>query len=719
MKKIHLYIAGVALTILGAACSDDQFNTGGEGKLVLSASVSTDMEVVSRAVEQDLIDNCMVWISNEKGLVRRYNNFSEIPTEPIDLVAGSYVAEVWTGDSVPASFDSRWFKGYEKFVVAAGETAKVDLVAKIANVGATVRYAEGIEDVLSDFTMTIGHQGGSLIFIGREERRGYFMMPSFDKNLEFELKGTQIDGSEFIYNGIIENAKPATEYAIKVNYTPVTNEVGGAVFSIIIDETEIKVETDINVVGAPVISGYGFNINTPMISEKGTFTSKTVYVTSATKVTEIELSSNIFSTMIPVLGGNNFEILGMNEIGIKAIEEAGINYKYNYDETADETLVQINFDEAFLNSLDNGEYPILFKASDIKGKSTTATLNIIVSDATVMTEAIPEEAIGHYSATLYGSVAKDGVETVGFNYRLAGTDDWTSIEGTPVSRSLAAGTVYTANITGLTDGATYEYVATAGDYVSTVTQRFTTLRCIQLPNAGFEDWYTYKSKIEIPGTDYTNNFWDSGNHGSTTVGGNITTKSSNFKHSGNYSACLKSAYVVIKFAAGNIFAGKYLATSGTNGVLGWGRPFSAKPKSVKIWVRYEPETVKSRTAGDHLKNGDSDQGAIYMALLDDSKQSYNNEQWPCVIKTASNAKDSQLFDKDGANVIAYGEKFFLEAVGDGGTDGMVQIEIPLDYKSNKIPSNIIFVASASRYGDYFEGAEGSTMYIDDIELIYE
>lgn len=718
MKKTYLYIAGLALTILGAACSEEQLNAGGEGELVLSASVSTDMELVSRTVEQDLIDNCMVWISNEKGLIRRYDRFSDVPTTPIGLIAGSYVAEAWTGDSVPASFDSRWFKGYEKFEIAAGQTAKVNLECKIANVGATVSYAEGIEDVLSDFTMTIGHKGGSLVFNGREERRGYFMMPSFDPDLAFELKGTQIDGSEFVYSGVIKDAKPATEYAIKVDYTPVTNEVGGAVFSIIIDEHEIEVHTDVEIICAPVFEGYGFDLSAPVIGEKGTIGRRTVYVTSATKISTVELRSDIFATLIPALGGNNFEILGMNEQGRKAVESAGINCKYCYDEANDATLMQINFEEDFTNNLENGEYAIEFEATDVKGKSSTATLNIVVSDATVMTEPMPEEAIGHRSATLYGTVAKDGVETVGFNYRLAGTDDWTSVEGTPVSRSLAAGTAYTATITGLTDGATYEYVATAGDYVSTVIQRFTTLRCIQLPNAGFEDWFTYKSKIEIPGTDYTNNFWDSGNHGSTTVGGNITTKSSNYKHSGEYSACLKSAYVVIKFAAGNIFAGKYLATSGTNGVLGWGRPFTAKPKSVKIWVRYEPEIV-NRAPGEHLKKGDSDQGAIYMALVDDSKQSYNNEQWPCVIKTASSAKDSQLFDKDGANVIAYGEKFFLEAVGDGGTNGMVQIEIPLDYKSNKTPSNIIFVASASRYGDYFEGAEDSTMYIDDIELIYE
>lgn len=142
MKKIHLYMAGAALMALTAACSEEQFNVDGEGQLVLRASVNSDMTVVSRATEDELAENCMVWISSEKGLVRRYNSLSEVPSEPIDLVTGHYVAEAWTGDSVSASFDKRWFKGREEFDVAAGQTAQVDLVCRIANVAASVKYAE-------------------------------------------------------------------------------------------------------------------------------------------------------------------------------------------------------------------------------------------------------------------------------------------------------------------------------------------------------------------------------------------------------------------------------------------------------------------------------------------------------------------------------------------------------------------------------------------------
>jgi hypothetical protein len=93
---------------------------------------------------------------------------------------------------------------------------------------------------------------------------------------------------------------------------------------------------------------------------------------------------------------------------------------------------------------------------------------------------------------------------------------------------------------------------------------------------------------------------------------------------------------------------------------------------------------------------------------------YNSEQWPIVIMTKSSKRS--LFDKTASNIIAYGEKVFTEATSG---DGLVQIEIPIDYTRTDVrPSNIVLVASASRYGDYFTGGP-SVMYIDDFELVYE
>ena len=78
--------------------------------------------------------------------------------------------------------------------------------------------------------------------------------------------------------------------------------------------------------------------------------------------------------------------------------------------------------------------------------------------------------------------------------------------------------------------------------------------------------------------------------------------------------------------------------------------------------------------------------------------------------------DSHLFDKDAANVIAYGEQVFTEATAGGG---MIEFTIPLDYRrTDVLPTYIVLTASASKGGDYFCGGNGSTMWLDDLELVY-
>ncbi len=719
MKNIRLYLAAAAVAVLAAACSEEQFETEGTGRLVLGTTVSSDMEVVSRATDTELAENCMVWISSSKGLVRRYDRLADVPAE-IDLVTGHYVAEAWTGDSVAASFEKRWFKGREEFDIERGATAQVTVDCRIANVAASVSYAEGISEVLTDITMTVGHKGGSLEFVGTDEdRRGYFMMPSYDKDLAFELRGTQIDGKEFVYNGVIENARPATEYVLTVGYTPVTAEVGGAMFSIEIDERTIEVHSTIEVIAAPLIEGYGFDIAEPVMAERGTVGRRSVYISSATKVTSVELSGDILAS-IDVLGGSNADLLTMNQTGVDALAAAGINFTYTYDAEADNTLMQINFEEELTNSLADGDHAVDIKATDVKGKTSQATLTFMISDAAVMTAAVADVAAR--TAVLRGTVAKAGLTDLGFRWRARGEAEWQTVT---VEGTFASGDSFSTALSGLTPATTYEYVAFAGAFTSPIVISFTTDDIPQLPNASFEEWCT-SDKAVVPGSTYAGTFWDSGNWGSATMSKNITDKSTTYKHSGTYSAMLKSQFVGLfgigKFAAGNIFAGNYLYTDGMDGELGWGRPFSGRPLKVRAWVRYEPGTVvsgKDKGSGDHLAVGDTDQGIIYAALVDDMTTDYNTSgsnfagtKWPCVVKT----KSGQLFDENGSNVIAYGRRILDATTG----AGMELIEFDLDYHRPGVkPTYIIFVASASRYGDYFEGGEGSTLYLDDIELVYE
>ena len=125
---------------------------------------------------------------------------------------------------------------------------------------------------------------------------------------------------------------------------------------------------------------------------------------------------------------------------------------------------------------------------------------------------------------------------------------------------------------------------------------------------------------------------------------------------------------------------------------------------------YKRQEYDSPKVPDIVKD-QPDKGIIYIAIVDNTTTGYNNERWPCVIKT----KTAELFKKDGPNVIAYGEKVFEGATA--GSD-MVPFEITLDYRTEDVKAcNIILTISASKGGDYFAGGP-SVMYVDDLELVY-
>lgn len=722
MKKSYIYIAGAAMLTLAAACAEEKFDGFGSGKVALSATLNSDMEVESRATEQELRDGCEIWISSEKGLVRKYKGVDNIPAS-VDLVTGSYVAEAWAGDSVSASFEKKAFKAYVPFEVTAGQTTQVALDCKIANVAASVSYCNNIEEVLDNITMTVGHNRGSLVFEGRDERRGYFMMPSGETDLTYTLEGTQKDGSHFSFPGTIANVRRGVEYRLNVTYTPGETTVGGAIFTITIDDTEMTVEQRVELVTPPTIEGYDFNIANPVVATPGTIGDKMVYVLSGTQLAKVELRSDLFlEDRFAVLGGNDCELLGMSAVGLQAINDAGISFTHNYNTEAGNTVMSILFGSTLTDSFAEGDHSFEIVATDIKGRSTVATLAFSVGDAPVITVDPNTDEVAEHTAVLRGIVNKDGVESVGFRYRAEGSE-WSYVEGV-AARAFANGEEYVATLTGLKGNTTYEYASvtdhgTPAEFVSGIVKSFTTLND-QLPNSSFEEWGK-TGKVEFPGTNYDTTFWDSGNHGSSKMNKSVTTQSTDYAHSGTHSICLKSQFVGVgivgKFAAGNVFAGRYLFTDGTDGELGWGKPWTLRPRQVKVWAKYVAGTVQSgkdKGSGSHLSPGDKDQGIIYVALVDNTMTKYDRDgsEWPCVVKT----KSSQLFDKNGANVVAYGEHIFAT---DTDGSGLVEITIDLnDVNGNLDVANIIFVASASRYGDFFEGGEGSLLYLDDIELVY-
>lgn len=735
MKKIKNIFAPAALFAASlmalCSCSDEiPYDTGdGEGRLIIKTSISNDVKgSVSRGsragvTDDELAAKTLIWISNSKGVVRKYNGIGEVPAQGVWLLADNYVAEAWTGDSVPASFEDKHFKAREEFSIGSGETRQLNLECKIANVVVVVDYDESVRDLVSECVFEAGHKAGKLTYEGLEAsgKPGYFMMPSFDKNISytFTAKNNLNDGA-VTKHGAIENAKPGHKYTVHISQgDPSVSEFGAALFDIEVDETEIEVAEVIEIQMEPVITGLTHDISQPIVSTGGAFDECRLWVQSTSHIEYVEVECPAFTAYLGE-GQTKFGVLSMSDEVRQKLEGYGFSYSLithkDDPENPQFEEMKLRFNENFLSIFAEGEHTVTITVHD--ANNLTGVAHVTFTSAKMQLDPLPSAspAVWADRVTLTATILNPDATNAAIEWRRLGSQQWN--RATPAAAPGAraeAGTTITATVTGLTAGTTYEYRAVCDGYESK-PYTFSTEAAAQLPNAGFEEWDT-SSKAHLVYASGGTMFWDSGNHGSSTMNKNVTTRADDKKHSGSYSAKLESQFVGIgtigKFAAGNLFVGKYLATNGTNGVLGWGRPFTSRPKALRGYVHYTPAAITdvAKDAPAEYVKGEMDRGIIYIAIVDNTKTSYKAESWPCIVNTET----KELFDKNDANVIAYGEKVFEDATA--GSD-MVPFEITLDYRTEDVKAcNIILTISASKGGDYFTGGP-SVMYVDDLELVY-
>ena len=172
-----------------------------------------------------------------------------------------------------------------------------------------------------------------------------------------------------------------------------------------------------------------------------------------------------------------------------------------------------------------------------------------------------------------------------------------------------------------------------------------------------------------------------------------------------------SKWAVVKFAAGNLYTGKFNYLVGTDGAnLDWGVPFTSKPKALKGWYKYEakPITRKNNTV---VEGTEMDKCQLQVLLIQTDSpyivQPLNKVNGPTY-------KGSMLDLATEPTVIA---RFIHNMDSTGGE--WKSFEFPLEYRDYRTPTYVIITAASSYLGDFFTGGEGSTMLIDEFEFVYE
>lgn len=301
-------------------------------------------------------------------------------------------------------------------------------------------------------------------------------------------------------------------------------------------------------------------------------------------------------------------------------------------------------------------------------------------------------------ASLTGKIQSGKTPVI--EYKKQSDSKWNKATDVAVS-----GTSFTANLTGLKASSTYQYRISV-DGEAGEEQTFTTADAIPLTDGSFDNWSKASDNERLWQPWLTTSFWDTGNRGATTVGDSNSIPTTETCNGSGKAASLESKWIVLKFAAGNIFTGTYKKTDGTNGILDFGRPFNSFPTKLRVNYKYNSAIIDKvgDNAMQHLK-GRPDSCQIYIALTD----------WDQPLEIRTRPSERQLFDSNDPKVIAYGTLIKGETVS-----SWTQVDIKLDYKyTNRTPKYILIVASSSKYGDYFTGGEGSKLWLDNCELIYD
>ena len=360
----------------------------------------------------------------------------------------------------------------------------------------------------------------------------------------------------------------------------------------------------------------------------------------------------------------------------------------------------------------------------VDGTETIYTFTFDVS--TEVSTKLGVEGANAWSRVAYleGSILSSKEEldpaSMYFEYKEASSEEWQTATATFENEK------FTTKITNLTPSTEYNYrlaYSKEGKEYASDIATFTTETEIALPNGDMDDWYqSGKTWYPVSENDYniSGSFWDSSNPGTTTGAGALVNKNptqgnSDIVHTpGGKSAELKSQYAsafgIGKFAAASLYTGKFNSLVGTNGAkIDFGQAFASRPTALHGWFRYTNGKIDYRggnTPEGVAEIGTDDLCSIYMALAKAPHQ-------------LDNTKTSTFFDfENDPNIIAYGQLPDAEAVSTNNE--WKEFTVTMTYKdlTPQTQYYLIIVCSSSKYGDYFTGSTGSTMYIDDLELIY-
>ncbi|MDH6359238.1 PCMD domain-containing protein [Parabacteroides sp. PF5-9] len=736
MKRNQIYWIPLLLLFLICGCDDEQNeqNQSQTGSIVLG--VEKDETLYTKAGVAVTNEVLSVTFLTESGdTAKYYNNYKQsVAGQRIVLPAGKYNVVVSSLNKEP-QWDTPFYYGEKEVTVIAGQTTTAAIECSITNTKVSVKFTNAVEQYFSDYEAVVTGKSGALTYQKGETRAGFYFTEKLSVDLNLVNKN---NGLKFQFNKLFEDIQPRYHYILKFDVQPPSggeNNAGGDI-SITINKTDsTEVECTIT------IPEYAQLIDIPNVPLLDVITQINGGNETNDKVLDVRKNNDIVDQHKVVITTQ----AGLRNLYFK-VSDAFINdgipvmFDWLKAENALKTKLSISGQEDKIsesksvytldltemvnqylqpNESSGRSYNLSLVILDKYHQETTADLSYTIKPnlPLLATELSDQEKWATF-AVLKGFCSPEAKNPL-FKYGKTNEseENWQTLS----PQSDQEGNLKKL-ITGLEPSTDYSFKVEAtidGSLQSSGVVNFTTEGTPTIPNLNFDDWYQPKNAWYPSSENDHNNqtkWWDSGNEGANTMSSLTGVRNPTSPEETiiikNKAAKLASDFVGLgsigKFAAGNIYVGKYIETVGTSGAkLIFGHEYVGKPTKLTGYYQYTPGIIDYAESGAGLSKGDIDQCHIYIAL---TTKAFN-------INTSDK---STLFSPDDESVIAYGELIDGQRSGNE-TNGFQKFEINLEYNKNVTtkPTHIVIVASASRYGDYFTGSTSSVLYLDEFELHFD
>ena len=702
MKTRYCLAALLALM----ACTREADLSQGEG--YLSVRIGTDLAVTpvvkAEAGEPDPVFSLEI-IPAAGGETVRVADYRTLANAPLTLPAGDYTVKAVSGPDASLSWEEPRYEAESVAHIQPDRTCELALTATLARIMVTAEFDLETGSYFSDYQVTVSNEADeALVFSnanGNLAKTGYMAASA----LKWELHMVNTQGTHYSVGPVtIENVEARQHYHFKFSFEQMQTQAqsGASLLRVLVEDTlnekYYELNLDFSGDGLPSISGQDFDLAGGISAKKGEENCHRVVTFSAPKgIKSLSLShsdAHLTEAGVPqfvqLVEASSATISILNGLGIGA---SALSYG----------VTEASLDLGpFLPGLAMGDYPLTLDVIDTRNRYSAATVVLSVTSP-VEADAISAKPWAEF-AILNGRWYTEGRPSgLRFQWKKAGDADWTDDIGN-ISYNDAAAT-FSTELYGLQAATDYVFRVKTDKEEETRELGFTTAPAGTIPNLSFDDWYKDGSAW-YPGANSSTRVWDSANGGTASFGTVPTTpEESDVVHgkAARMESTSVTVVVITKFAAGNIYIGDFVKVSGVGAELDWGIPFSSRPVALHGYYKYSPKTIDFAETNPYgVSKGDMDACSIKMYLCD----------WSAKFRVNTSSKT--FLQDDDPSIIA-----MCDFTSDVATSGYVEFTFPLQYRDARTPKYVVIVGAASRLGDYFTGGKGSTLWLDELSLVYD